>query len=254
MNKKLLTFSAVFLINMLFFGILPTSSFGYYEISNSKVTGETRFSTFSHILKPQTEAVLKLSNIPGWYPADNTNPQVVEMDFVSKDLVVFTAQSQGISASRVCNDYTTECITVLITVTDDEKYIANKPTLKNGQLALDGTTVYIIYKNTKTAFTNYPAFTGLGFKLSQISFKGNLSQIPNSGYLIENANDWHPWGSLVKQGKQVYLVSELGLMPIPSMDVLKNNGGEVSMIVAMNQADTKLSRTTMLMFSDYRLK
>ncbi len=250
MNKKLLLWTAIFLSTAV---VWPQLSLGYYEISNSKVNSETALGTFTKTLKPQTEAVLKLSDLPGWYPADNTNPNVVEMDFVEKDLVVFTALSKGLSASRVCNDYTTKCITLLITVTDPDSYTADAPMLKNGQLALDGSTVYIIYKHTKTPFTNYPAFTGLGYKLSQISYIGSLAHIPNSGYLIEKANDWHPWGSWVKQGKQIYLVTELGLMPITTMEIFTNNGGKTQLVVPMNQADTELPKISVMEMSDWRL-
>lgn len=250
MNKFLLAGCAIFTFSL---SILPQSALGYYELSNSKVNAETRLGTFSKILKPQTEAVLQLSDLPGWYPADNTNPQVAEMDFVEKNLVVFTALKAGITSSRICNDYTTDCITVLITVTADEAYTQHKPSLHNGQLALDGTTVYMIYKNTKTAFTNYPAFTGLGFKLSQISFKGNLSHIPDSGYVIERATDWHPWGSWVKQGEQIYLVHELGLMPIANMEIFTNNYGSIKMLVNLNTKDQELARIAPMTLNDWRL-
>lgn len=253
MKKNLIKWLILSLFSPLVLSALPATALGYYTLSESKVVAETVIPTTSKILKVGEKAALVLPDIPGWYPADNTHYRVAEMDLV-KSLAVFTGLQEGITAARLCNDYTTQCVTIAITVTNDEAYAQGQLKFKNGQLVAQGKTVYIIYKNTKTPFTNYQAFKDMGFRDSQITFRGDLSAVPDTGYMIENSQSWHPWGSWIKKGNQVYFVHELGLMPVADMQTFALSGGSAAMLVAMNKADEELSILPPMKLVDIRLK
>jgi hypothetical protein len=50
-----------------------------------------------------------------------------------------------------------------------------------------------------------------------------------------------------------YHITELGLMPITTMEIFTNNGGKTQLVVPMNQADTQLPRISVMEMSDWRL-
>jgi hypothetical protein len=123
----------------------------------------------------------------------------------------------------------------------------------NGQLINEYGTVYIVYRNTKTSFASAQAFTGLGFKFSNVVSAGN-SGLPDSGYIVRTSAASHPWGSWVKSGQTVYFVHESGLIPVPNLNTFYANGGQESFTVNANAYDLRLPRLSVMAVDDYRLK
>ena len=123
----------------------------------------------------------------------------------------------------------------------------------SGRLIKENGTVYVVYKNTKTGFANASAFTGLGFSFSNVTDAG-ISGLANSGYIVSSSRASHPWGSWVKNGQTVYFVHELGLIPVPSMDVFTNNGGQTSYVVPANSYDFSLPILSPMTLNDSRLR
>ena len=124
---------------------------------------------------------------------------------------------------------------------------------KNGQLIKEGGTIYIVYRNLKTGFANWSAFTGFGFSVNNVLNAGS-SGLANSGYIISTSYAAHPWGSWVKSGNAVYFVHEQGLIPIPDWNTFLNNGGQGSWIVGANFYDLQLPMLSPMTFDDARLR
>ena len=126
-------------------------------------------------------------------------------------------------------------------------------TFQNGLIVQSGSTVYIVYKNTKTAFSSRGAFEGLGFRFSQISCT-NCGYLADSGHVVSTAARPHPWGSWVKSGSTIFFVHESGLIPISSYDVFVNNGGQDYLVVPLNGYDAGLPRLSVMTYNDARLR
>lgn len=124
---------------------------------------------------------------------------------------------------------------------------------QNGLIVQSGSTVYIVYKNTKSPFSSRGAFEGLGFRFSQISCT-NCGYLPDSGHVVVTAAAPHPWGTWVKSGPTVYFVHADGLIPISSYDVFVNNGGQDYLVVPMNGYDANLQRLPVMTHNDSRLR
>lgn len=108
---------------------------------------------------------------------------------------------------------------------------------KSGSLVNEAGTIYLIAGQIKIPFTNYAAFKGLGYSLSNV-VAGDLSSYRLAQiYKITNAYEIHPWGSWLLSGKTVYYSTEQGLIPAPSWEVFLSNGGEAKFILPANQAD-----------------
>ncbi|MGE5392599.1 MAG: putative Ig domain-containing protein, partial [Candidatus Saccharibacteria bacterium] len=114
--------------------------------------------------------------------------------------------------------------------------VSGASTFKNGALIRENGTIYTVYKNLKSGFANMDAFTGLGYKLSNVTDAG-ITSLSNSGYVIGTSQTAHPWGTWIKQGTTVYFVHENGLIPVSYYDVFLNNGGEDRMVVPANYYD-----------------
>ena len=127
-------------------------------------------------------------------------------------------------------------------------------TYANGQLISEGSTVYIVYKNTKTAFSSASAFLGLGFSFNNVLAVGN-SGLAESGYTVTKANASHPWGTWIKNsGNTVYFVGDLGLIPVPNWNTFLNNGGQAGFIVPANSYDFSLPILSPMTLNDPRLQ
>jgi hypothetical protein len=126
-------------------------------------------------------------------------------------------------------------------------------TYNNGTLVNDNGTIYITYKNTKSAFANLPAFQGLGYSLSSV-INGSTASLVNSGFIIGSSNIAHPWGSWVRSGQTIYFVSDQGLIPIPSFDVFLNNGGQSQLVVNANGFDFGKPILSPMVLNDSRLR
>ncbi len=125
-------------------------------------------------------------------------------------------------------------------------------TYNNGQLISINGTVYIVYKNSLVAFGNASAFLGLGYNFSQVVTSYNTN-IPVSGYVISTSRTAHPWGAWIKNGSTVYLVHELGLIPVPDWNTFLNNGGQGNWIVNANSWDFQLPILSPMASNDTRV-
>ena len=102
-------------------------------------------------------------------------------------------------------------------------------------------------------FSNYSAFTGLGYSASNVVNVG-YSSLTQSSYAISTANASHPWGTWIKMGTTVYFVYEQGLIPISSYDVFTSNGGQPNFIVSANNYDYQLPVLSIMTYNDPRLQ
>jgi hypothetical protein len=131
--------------------------------------------------------------------------------------------------------------------------VLGSQTYANGTLVNDNGTIYIIYKNLKSAFANMTAFSGLGYRTSNV-IKGSTSSQLTSGYVVGSANGPHPWGSWIKYGTTVYFVHETGLIPVSSYDIFVNNGGSNAAAVNANSHDLVKTILPVMSYNDSRLK
>lgn len=125
-------------------------------------------------------------------------------------------------------------------------------TYANGTLISENGTVYIVYKNSKSAFGNPEAFLGLGYSFGNV-WPVN-SSVPFSGYVVNSKNSPHPWGSWVKSGSTVYFVHDTGLIPVPDWNNFLNNGGQASLIVMANSWDLQKPILYTMVQNDPRLR
>src|SRR5205085_7799355 len=119
----------------------------------------------------------------------------------------------GNTTLTVCQNSNYACASLYVTVSGTGLVLGSYA-YNNGQLINDNGTVYVIYKNTKTAFASANVFLALGYKFSNV-VAGSTSQFSNTGYIIRNTKGSHPWGSWLKSGQTVYFVHETGLIPVP---------------------------------------
>ncbi len=123
----------------------------------------------------------------------------------------------------------------------------------NGSLINDNGTIYITYKNNKSGFANFLAFTGLGYNPAN-AINASASGLVDSGFTIGSSNIAHPWGSWIKSGTTVYFSDPNGLIPISSFDIFTANGGQSSRVVNANAYDLARPILTMMDFNDARLR
>lgn len=122
----------------------------------------------------------------------------------------------------------------------------------NGQLIKENGTVYIVYRNSKSGFANSSAFTGFGFKFSNVLDTG-YTGLASTGFTITTSNASHPWGSWVKSGQTIYFVHQHGLIPVPSWEVFVNNGGRGEWVVPANWHDMARPILNNMIWNDNRL-
>lgn len=129
---------------------------------------------------------------------------------------------------------------------------SNIVTAREGSLVLDandGRTVYVIGPNkTKRGFTSMAVLTGLGYKLNGL-IKINLSDYA-SGPPIESADEAHPDGALVLDGKTVWWLWQGRREGFESEAVLKSYGFGAGVIAPANDADRKLPEGALVKFRD----
>ncbi|HYE22311.1 MAG TPA: Ig domain-containing protein [Verrucomicrobiae bacterium] len=123
----------------------------------------------------------------------------------------------------------------------------------NGTLINDGGTIYTTYKNTKSGFANMSAFTGLGYRLSNV-ISASTHNLTNNGFTVNSSNIAHPWGTWIKSGSTIYFVHENGLIPISHYDVFVSNQGRDAMVVPANSFDFNKPILSVMTYSDLRLR
>ncbi len=215
------------------------------------------------------------NNYQSYQVTGNSNASVVSAA-TSGNSLNLVGLSNGSSVISVCSLYGsvigstgTSCGTLYVTVsgyngsTGSCYYVGSVYTCPNGQvlgatiypngtLIEQGSTIYIYYRNTLTAFANYGAFVGLGFRTSNVQNLG-YTNVPISGYVISSQFAPHPWGSWVKSGQAIYFVSEYGLIPVPDYSTFLNNGGSSANVVPANAYDFQLPLQSPMTSEDSRL-
>ncbi len=203
----------------------------------------------------------------GYYISTNSNPGVVSASFNGSVITIY-AIANGSSTLQICQNNASSCQSLYITVGSGYSYsggnglsyqggsgssVLGASTYPNGQLISEGQTVYMVYKNTKTAFASSYAFTGLGFSFNNVMQVGS-SGLVNSGFTVTTPYASHPWGSWIKSGSTVYFVHETGLIPVPDWSTFVGNAGQASFIVKANSYDFKLPILASMTMGDSRLQ
>lgn len=215
-------------------------------------TGEVIFSRNSLSLnRNETETVRLSGSDYGYYVSSNSNTELVSAYISNNDLVV-TGRNRGSATLSVCAHGSDDCDNLRVTVVGSGS-VQGSVTYSNGTLVNDNGTIYIIYRNTKSGFANMSAFTGHGYKLSNV-IKGSTHGIVNNEYVVSTANISHPWGSWIRNGNTIYFVHEFGLIPISHYDVFINNGGTNAKVVQMNAHDVGKPVLPVMVTNDQRLR
>jgi hypothetical protein len=199
----------------------------------------------------------------GYYISNNSNPGVVSASFNGSVLTVY-AISNGSSALQICQNNANSCPSLYVTVGNGYSYggggvayprgnVLGTNTYQNGQLISEGSTVYIVYKNTKIGFSNSSAFLGLGFGFGNVLAVGN-SGLTASSYTVTTSAGQHPWGSWIKSGQTVYFVHQSGLIPVPDWNTFLSNGGQASFIVSASIYDFRQPMLSPMTSGDSRLQ
>lgn len=208
--------------------------------------------------------IVSASNVPAMYVSSNSNPGVVSVS-ISGAQATFYGQTYGSSTVILCGVSSSQCANVYVTVGGGYSYgggglqysgggnVLGANTYPNGRLISEGSTVYIVYKNTKTAFSNSSAFLGLGFRFGNVLSVGN-SGLAASGYIVSTSIGQHPWGSWIKSGNTVYFIHDSGLIPLPNWTTFINNGGQANLIVPANTYDFRLPMLSVMTAGDSRLR
>lgn len=206
--------------------------------------------------------IVSAYNAPAIYVSSNSNPGVVSAS-VTVNQATFYAQTFGTSTVVLCGVSSNQCSSVYVTVNGYSygggglqypgSNVLGASIYQNGQLISEGSTVYIVYKNTKSGFSNSSAFLGLGFRFSNVLAVGD-SGLTASGYTVTTSIGQHPWGSWIKSGQAVYFVHQSGLIPIPDWNTFLNNGGQAGFIVPANLYDFRLPMLSPMTSGDSRLQ
>jgi hypothetical protein len=122
----------------------------------------------------------------------------------------------------------------------------------NGELISENKTIYIVYQNTKVGFASAAAFTGLGYKFS------NVVPVTNSGLTVSTkvvtSPIGHPRGAWILSGSTVYFVTPAGLIGVPDWATFLANGGQASFIVKATTYDLTLPKLSKMLANDSRLQ
>ena len=219
----------------------------YYGCGNNG--SSISLSQSSVTLTPNQTTTVNIYGNGGYYYISNNNYQNVANATISGSVITVTALQNGSTTFSVCQSGYTNCANLYVTVSG----VLGASTYPNGTLISEYGTVYIVYKNTKTAFANSYAFTGLGYSFGNVINTG-VTSLVNSGYTITNINASHPWGSWIKNGNTVYFVHESGIIPVPDWNTFLNNGGQANMIVTANYWDMQRPMLSYMSYNDYRLR
>jgi hypothetical protein len=98
-------------------------------------------------------------------------------------------------------------------------------------------TIYFVRDASKIPFSNYQAFTGLGYSLKNV-ISGDLSNYSSvPAYIINSANIAHPWGSWLLSNGTIYYVTQQGLIGVANPEVFTSNSGQWNLVVNANKYD-----------------
>ena len=206
-----------------------------------------------------------------YYVSNNSNPSVANAS-ISGGSVTVMGNNPGNTTLTICqNNNSNSCASLYVTVNNNYNCgyygctnnggglqypgggVQGANTYANGSLILENGTVYIVYKNTKSGFASASAFTGLGYKFSNV-LKVSNSGLVQTNYIITTSATRHPWGSWIKSGSTIYFVHDQGLIPIPDWNTFLNNGGQASLVVPANTWDFRMLVLSPMVYNDQRLK
>jgi len=238
----------------------------YFTVNNNYALSNVVLSQYSLAMNVGQSASVNASGAGGYgyYISSNSNPGAVSASFNGSQINLY-GLANGSSTIGICQNSASQCASLSVTVGNGYSYnsgpgiayanptVLGARTYQSGQLISEGSTVYIVYKNTKTAFSSASAFLGLGFKFGNVVPVGN-SGLAYSGYTVTTSYGAHPWGSWVKSGQTVYFVSDSGLIPVPNWNILAAEGGLDSMIVPANIYDFRLIMLSPMTLGDLRLQ
>jgi len=249
-------------------GINSSQCATVYATVNGYNNGSITLGQYSLGLNVGQSATVNVSGNGGYgyYISSNSNPGVVSASFNGSVINIY-AIANGSSTLVICQNNANSCPSLYVTVGNGYSYnnngnglqypgggVLGASTYANGQLISEGSTVYIVYKNTKTAFANSSVFSGLGFSFGNVLAVGS-SNLINSSHTVTTIYSSHPWGSWVKNsGNTVYFVHDQGLIPVPDWNTFLNNGGQSAMIVSANSYDFRLPILSPMVSSDPRLQ
>lgn len=108
----------------------------------------------------------------------------------------------------------------------------------------DKGTCYLITNGKRAAFVSAAVFKALGFSFAKALY-GDVSFLEKDSD-ITNAQDQHRAGVLINKNGTIYLVSQGGLMGIPSMDVLASWGYSVNDTVNANASDAAIANAAVI--------
>ncbi len=223
-------------------------------------------------LYPGQSGAVSIYGSGGYFVSNNSNLSVASAN-ISGNLVNVYAGAAGNTTISVCQTYSSACASLYVTVGGyytggynpggyytggglqypGSGSVLGTSIYSNAQLINEYGTVYIVYKNTKTAFANTAAFTGLGFKFSNVVQLAS-SGLSDSGYTVRSASAQHPWGSWIKSGQTIYFVHEAGLIAVPDWNTFISNGGQSNLVVNANIYDFRLPILSAMTVGDSRLQ
>lgn len=225
------------------------NSYNYNNYQSYQVTGNSSSGVVSAVTSGNSLNITGLANGTSVVSVCSLYGYAVGSTGNSCGTVYVTVQGGNVTTSScyyVGNVYTCPSQPVV------QPQVLGASAYANGTLIQQGSTIYIYYRNTLTAFGNYGAFVGLGFRTSQVVNAGYTS-VPVSGYVISTQFGPHPWGTWVKSGQAIYFVSEYGLIPVPDYNTFLNNGGNSANVVAANAYDFQLPVQSPMTGQDSRL-
>ncbi len=107
-----------------------------------------------------------------------------------------------------------------------------------GTLVNQSGTIYLIIGGDAVPFTNFAAFTGLGYQLKYVTKNSIAGYRVATSYRIESPSQAHPWGSWLRvDATHYYYAHETGLIRSPSPTTFYDNGGQGKFILPANAAD-----------------
>lgn len=236
-------------------GTLAVTVTGYNYLSN------LTFSQSNLNLNVGDSRIIDVYNASGTLSVSNNSNSNVASAWVNNNQVMVYAINAGSATITVFSQNNQSGIIYINVINNPNYYPYNPPAgsvlgasiYANGILLNESGTIYIVYKNLKTAFSNMPAFQGLGYELQNVII-GSDPNLTNSRFIIGSANQAHPWGSWIKKGNTVYFVHNQGLIPISSYDVFIGNGGADNLLVPANAYDFYLPMLDLMTLGDSRLR
>lgn len=219
---------------------------------------------------PQTPPVVPSSNI--LLPPNRTDGQVIKFNnnptlylvkpdglhpfdsYASYVAYTQTRPTTIVTTEGGATDFTTSAILAKDilgqTITPQTPAAGQGLFYRTGTLLNDTGTIYLIIGQTKVPFTSLNVFQKLGYKLKDVVKGDSASYSLSQSYFLNSTTMAHPWSSWLLLNKTIYYATEQGMLPVPTMDIFTSNGGELSKVLPMNQADKLQTKIRALEYND----